>query len=312
MNPIQRFGAFFGRIIMQTRGSIGGSRNVFVKLKGQAKDDLVFPTFGGKLMNPFLGPAKFFAGDLFEFRLDENGVNPELYLLKTYEVVSASGTTVNILRDNFRHKPFVGDVLMVAPDELGGNGKAVTVTAVTETTVTPSTVTYDVWQLTVSSTLGSLDNGVVLVEAEEAGENKPMLVKMVNSVAPSDGDMVFAPDTTSNEGYDGPRSYYSPALGGLMYTSKMSPIPNCVKKLNKSNINGWFKIGYYGMLDQNTENLLTTVKLLRQEGAADPTTATVGMLGSIYVNTTDNGVFVCNAISGGATPSYTWSEVTVS
>jgi hypothetical protein len=312
MNPIQRFGAFFGRIIMQTRGSIGGSRNVFVKLKGQAKDDLVFPTFGGKLMNPFLGPAKFFAGDLFEFRLDENGVNPELYLLKTYEVVSASGTTVNILRDNFRHKPFVGDVLMVAPDELGGNGTAVTVTAVTETTVKPSTVTYDVWQLTVSSTLGSLDNGVVLVEAEEAGENKPMLVKMVNSVAPSDGDMVFAPDTTSNEGYDGPRSYYSPALGGLMYTSKMSPIPNCVKKLNKSNINGWFKIGYYGMLDQNTENLLTTVKLLRQEGAADPTTATVGMLGSIYVNTTDNGVFVCNAISGGATPSYTWSEVTVS
>lgn len=312
MNPIQRFGAFFGRIVMQTRGSIGGSRNVFVKLKGQAKDDLVFPTFGGKLMNPFLGPAKFFAGDLFEFRLDENGVNPELYLLKTYEVVSASGTTVNILRDNFRHKPFVGDVLMVAPDELGGNGTAVTVTAVTETTVKPSTVTYDVWQLTVSSTLGSLDNGVVLVEAEEAGENKPMLVKMVNSVAPSDGDMVFAPDTTSNEGYDGPRSYYSPALGGLMYTSKMSPIPNCVKKLNKSNINGWFKIGYYGMLDQNTENLLTTVKLLRQEGAADPTTATVGMLGSIYVNTTDNGVFVCNAISGGATPSYTWSEVTVS
>lgn len=312
MNPIQRFGAFFGRVIMQTRDSIGGSRNVFVKLKGQAKDDLVFPTFGGKLMNPFLGPAKFFAGDLFEFRLDENGVNPELYLLKTYEVVSASGTTVNILRDNFRHKPFVNDVLMVAPDEIGGNGKAVTVTAVTETTVKPSTVTYDVWQLTVSSTLGNLDKGVVLVEAEAAGDNKPMLVKMVNSVAPSDGDMVFAPDTTSNDGYDGPRSYYSPALGGLMYTSKMSPLPNCVKKLNKSNINGWFKIGYYGMLDQSTENLLTTVKLLRQEGAADPTTATVGMLGSIYVNTTDNGVFVCNAISSGDTPSYTWSEVTVS
>lgn len=245
MNPIQRFGAFFGRVLMQTRGSIGGSRNVFVKLKGQAKDDLVFPTFGGKLMNPFLGPAKFFAGDLFDFRLDSNGANPELYLLKTYEVVSASGTTVNILRDNFRHKPFVGDVLMVAPDEIGGNGTAVTVTAVTETTVKPSTVTYNVWQLTVSSTLGNLDKGVVLVEAEEAGENKPMLIKMVNSVAPSDGDMLFTPDGVTNEGYDGPRAHFSPALGGLMYTSKMSPLPACVKALNRSHINGWFKIDYY-------------------------------------------------------------------
>lgn len=245
MNPIQRFGAFFGRVIMQNRGSIGGSRNVFVKLKG-IKDQMVEPTFGGKLMNPFLGPAKFFAGDLFEFRLDENGVNPELYLLKTYEVVSADSTTVNIYRDAFRHKPFVGDVLMVEPSAIGGTGKAVTVTAVTETTVTISTTTYPVWQLTLSAAFTSdPTKGKVLVEAEEAGDTKKMLVKAINAVAPSDGDMVFAPDTTSNEGYDGPRSYYSPALGGLMYTNKMSPLPACVKALNRSNINGWFKIDYY-------------------------------------------------------------------
>lgn len=247
MNAIQRFGAFFGRVIMQTNGSIGGSRNVFVKLKGQGKDDLVFPTFGGKLMNPFLGAAKFFAGDLFEYRLDSNGINPELYLLKTYEVASASGTTVNIIRNNFRHIPFVGDVLMVAPQTIGGTGTAVTVTAVTETTVTISSKTYDVWQLTVSATLGSLNMGTILVEAEEAGSDKEMLVKVVNACAPSDGDMIFVTDTVTNSGYDGPRYHYTPAIGGLMYISKMSPMPQCVLNLNPSRVNGWFRLDAFNM-----------------------------------------------------------------
>lgn len=243
----RHLGGFLGRTIAQRRGSVGANRDVFVMLKG-IKNELVFPTFGGEIKNPFKGvTAKFFAGDLMEFRTNEKGVRPSIYLLKTFEVLSASGTTAYIKRDGFRHKPFVGDILMVAPDVIGGTGTAVTVSAVTETTLTPSTTTYNVWQLTLSSTLGSLNDGTILVEAEEAGENKAMLVKNINSCAPSDGDFNFVPNTGDADDYDGARYLYTPALGGLMYIHKMSPMPDCVKALNRCNVNGWFKVDAFNM-----------------------------------------------------------------
>ena len=45
-------GVFRGRKTIQKSGSIGGSRAVFVKLQGN-KNELVYPTFGGFLKNPF-------------------------------------------------------------------------------------------------------------------------------------------------------------------------------------------------------------------------------------------------------------------
>ena len=45
-------GVFMGRTLIQEKGSIGGSRFVFVKLQG-VKNELVFPTFGAILQNPF-------------------------------------------------------------------------------------------------------------------------------------------------------------------------------------------------------------------------------------------------------------------
>ena len=82
-------GYFGGRSLVQKKGSKGGARNVFVKLD-DIKDDLVFPTFGGQVMNPFPGAAKIYAGDLMEFRTEEDGLKGKVYILKTYEVVSAS------------------------------------------------------------------------------------------------------------------------------------------------------------------------------------------------------------------------------
>jgi hypothetical protein len=161
---------------------------------------------------------------------------------------------VNVLRDGFLHKPFVGDVLMKAPDTIGGEGTAVTVTAVSPTTVEVSNVTYDVYALTTSANIASsLSKDDILVEAEEAGSNKKMLVKNINAVADCDADMMFedVADTsaigTDNEDYVDARYLYTPALGGLMYTHKMSPLPQCVLNLNRSNVNGWFKVNYYGM-----------------------------------------------------------------
>lgn len=224
-------GAFRGRKLVQTSGEIGGARSVFVKVKG-IKNELVYPTFGGKIMNPPKGNGfGFYAGDLFEFRTDENGVKPEVYLLKTYLVHSVSGNVVNIVNDGYKHKPFAGDKLGVAPEEVGGNMTAATISKVEVATIDG----VKVWACTFGSSINA-EEGDILVEADE---NNKMLVKNVNAVADCDGSMLSA---EGEDEFDGARYYYTPALGGIMYTKKMSPMPACVLKLNQAKINGWFQI----------------------------------------------------------------------
>ena len=312
------YGYFRGRVLVQKQGSIGGYRSVFVKLK-ELHNELVYPTFGGIIMNPFKGRAKFFAGDLLEFRTNDKGVRPEVYILKTFKVVSASSTTVNVLRDGYLHKPFVGDVLMKAPSVIGGTGTAVTITAVSPTTVTVSDVTYDVYALTTSANIASsLSKDDILVEAEEAGNNKKMLVKNINAVADCDADMMFddvantANIGTSDEDFVDARYLYTPALGGLMYTHKMSPMPQCVLNLNRSNVNGWFKVNYYDMRSIPDTNFVNkaVAGLTPIIASADPTTSTVGVVGQFALGTTSGDLFMCTAISSGSTPTYTWTKLT--
>lgn len=223
---------FRGRKTIQSNGTIGGARAVFVKLQGN-KNELVYPTFGGYIKNPFKGAAKFFAGDLFEYRTDADGLHPELYLLKTYKVVSVSGATVNILNDGFKHVPFVGDKLGVAPEEIGGSMTAQTVTEVKKAVVNGK----NVWAVTFGTALSAKADDI-LVEADSEGK---MMVKNVNAVAPTDGAMLDIP-ASDDEDFDGARYSYTPALGGIMYITKMSPVPACVLKLNKSAVNGWYQV----------------------------------------------------------------------
>lgn len=246
MNSENYVGVFRGRKTIQRRGTIGGARSVFVKLQGN-KNELVYPTFGGYIKNPFKGASKLFAGDLIEYRTDENGENPEIYILKTYEVVSVSGSTVNILNDGYKHKPFVGDKLGVAPDEIGGEMTAYTVVAVANATVDGKkvwAVTFDV-AVTVAEGDETEEEGDALAEAGdvlvEADEDGNMIVQNINAVAPTDLDMLDVP-ATGDEDFDGARYSYTPALGGIMYINRMSPMPKCVLDLNKSNINGWYQV----------------------------------------------------------------------
>ena len=230
INEVQ-IGAFRGRKLIQQRGEVGGAKSVFVKLQG-IKNELVYPTIGGQIKNPFKGAAKMFAGDLCEYRTNEKGVKPEVYILKTYLVESVSGNTVNIVRDSYKHIPFVGDVLGVAPEEIGGAVEGATVNAVAKAKVG----NIDVWALTMSGAV-TASKGDVLVEAKDGN----MVVKAINGVIDADCDMLDAP-ATGDEDFDGARYLYTPALGGIMYTHKMSPVPACVLKLNQSPINGWFQI----------------------------------------------------------------------
>lgn len=227
-----QYGAFRGRKLVQTSGEIGGARSVFVKVKG-IKNELVYPTFGGPIKNPFKGAAKFFAGDLMEFRTNDKGVRPEVYILKTYLVESVSGSVVNIVRDGYKHIPFVGDSIGVAPEQIGGEMTAATITKVEKAKVGE----VNVWACTMSSAVSAV-KGDILVEADAEGK---MLVKAINAVADSDGDMLDAP-ATGAEDFEGARYHYTPALGGIMYIHKMSPVPACVLAVNQSKINGWFQV----------------------------------------------------------------------
>lgn len=229
-----QIGAFRGTTLIHKEGTIGGAKDVFVKLKG-IQNELTYYPIGGNIQNPFKGSAKFFAGDLFEYRTDDNGKNPKVFLLKTYLVESASGTTLNLVKDGYKHTPFVGDKIGVAPVEVGGDMTVVTITEVKEANVG----NVKVWQCTTNSAL-TTQKGDILTEADA---NDKMMVKNINGVADCDGDLVYAP-ASGNEEFDGARYHYVPAMGGVMYINKMSPVPACVLKLNQSIVNGWFKIQF--------------------------------------------------------------------
>lgn len=229
-------GILLGRSIVSVGKTHGGARFVFVPLD-QIANGTVFVPFGGKLQNPFPGAAKAFAGDLFDYRTDDKAENPKLYLLKTYEVVAANGTAVSIARDGFRHIPFVGDKLGVAPAEIGGAMTAGNVIAVTKTTVDGQKV----WTLTFDADIHA-NKGDVLVEAD--GENN-MLIKQINTLTPNDLDFVWsnAADPDGEDEFEDARYIIPVVLGGIMYTHRMSVLPECVKKLNPSKVNGWFVVG---------------------------------------------------------------------
>lgn len=237
-------GFLAGRALIQAHGEIGGLRYVFVKLIGASKDAFRAPTSGGKLLNPFKGNAKIYAGDFMEYDPGIDGNNgATVKILKSYQVAKAVGetdTSVLIVRDGYKHIPFVGDNIMVAPETLDGTGKAVTVTAVEATTEAGA----DVWKLTLSAAIGAVGKDAVLVEAEAAGDDKKPMVTNPNSYAQCDYDFLFSP-STGDPFEDGARYMITPFLANddtVMYIDRMSPIPPAIKALNKSRVNGWFHL----------------------------------------------------------------------
>ena len=308
--PTYPNGVFMGTTMLQSHQTIGGGKSVFVKLQG-VKNDLVFPTHGGQLANPFKGKAKIFAGDLMEYRPNENGIHPAIYLLKTYKVKSQASTKVVIYKDGFKHVPFVGDVLMKAPTEIGGKGKAYAISAI------------DLdgdgnWELTFTNALDSVSDGDVLVEAEESGANKAMLVKRINCVAPCDYDCFYNPASGDSD-FDGARYLMTPALSGLMYVNRMSPLPACVARINKCDIPGWFKVDGLAAaegavasvveLQAEVDALTAELAIMVQSGSTAPTTSTKGKVGSVYTVTGTGALYSCTAVGSGATPTYTWTKM---
>lgn len=236
-------GVFHGTVLVQAHGEIGGTRNVFVKLQSSAKNGLVYPTIGGVLKNPFKGNAKIFAGDLIEYDPGiETDSGATVKVMKTYQVAASatSAQTVQIVRDGFKHIPFVGDFIMVAPTKIDGTGTAVTVTGVEAKT---DSTNGDVWELSLSAAI-TAKKGDVLVEASAGTGTVKAVVTNPNAYAPSDADFVYNP-AASNDDFEGARYLFTPCLadpGTILYKCKMSPTPASVLAMNKSNVPGWFAI----------------------------------------------------------------------
>jgi len=229
-----------GRTLIQGHGEIGGHRHVLVKLQMSGKDVQVFPTIGFNVKNPFKGFARAFEGTLGEYKIDGTG-----YILKTYAVAKATSaatdTTIYLKRSGYDMIPFVGDVLMVAPDTLDGTGTAVSVTAVEKAT---DTTAGDVWKVILSDALGALTTDSVLTEGSEAGDSVKPMVTNINAFFPNDYDFCFTPASGDTD-FEGARYNISICLAmgqAYMYTDRMQPLSAAMKKVSTSKVDGWFLI----------------------------------------------------------------------
>lgn len=145
-----------GATIIQTEGKVGGTRYVFAGLEALIKNAFVHPPIGGKLVNPFKGQAKIYAGDLIEhdlgFTAGNEGPGATIKILKAYGVAKATAaptdTDIYIVRNGFVHIPFPGDAIMIGQKDFKTKAKGVTVSAVEAMT---DETAGDVWKVTLSA-----------------------------------------------------------------------------------------------------------------------------------------------------------------
>lgn len=218
---------YAGGVLVQASGKVGGSRHVFLEFLTSGKNVLVKDPISYVIANPFKGFAKLYAGDLLQC----DPATKKAYILKVYKVnaaVAAAATEVQIVRDGYTHRPFVGDVLMVAPSEASGTGTAVTVTAVTKSD--------GYWTVTLSAALGALEKGAILVEGDVAGDSAKPVVTKPNRFTATDLDFAYSPveDEDTNEGARYLYTPYYPTELAAMWKEKMSPMPAYIESLNKA------------------------------------------------------------------------------
>ena len=229
-----------GATIVQTEGKVGGTRYVFAGLEALIKNAFVHPPIGGKLVNPFKGQAKIYAGDLIEhdlgFSAGNEGPGATIKILKAYGVAknttASTDTDIYIVRNGFVHIPFPGDTIMVGQKDFKTKAKGVTVNAVEATT---DGTAGDVWKVTLSAALGTLKAGDVLVEAASAGESVLPMVTNPNCFAPNDNDFPYY--DAGGDKYHKPRTNINFCMLNpdcVMWLDRMGPVPPAVKAMNKS------------------------------------------------------------------------------
>lgn len=224
--------ANIGRLTYHGGGTWGGGKFVFVK--STDKPAPIRATNGMVIKNPFKYNGMTHQGDFAEYT-----VNGEGYLLKVFKAAKAVGATDTelwILNDGRSHQPEVGNIVMKAPTTLAGTGTAGKINSVE--VQTENGKEYFVCGITAAS-IGTIAIGDILVEAEEAGAGKSLLVKNPNSFLDVDYNFPIGMNVVAAQNI---KYTVSPILHETAWIERMSYIPAFMNTRNKSLVTGWFEL----------------------------------------------------------------------
>jgi len=210
----------------ETSRKVRGGKWVWVKdSNGESRKNVLL---GGTILNPNKGFGHLWAAQLVEYK---PGVG--CYIFRSFEVISASSTTINIKADGYSDAPEVGMLLMVAPNTATGTGQSAKVTAVSYDAANAKFVVTTDTALTASA-------GAILVEAAgtAASQSAEVLVKNPNTFIEADRDLL----PTEGYGFENANYSISTVHDKEAWVARMQPLPQYVLAKNRSYIDGIFWI----------------------------------------------------------------------
>lgn len=205
---------------------VRGGKWVWVKdSNGEQRGNVLL---GGTILNPNKGFGHLWAAQLVQYTPGEGCL-----IFRSFEAVSASGTSLVIKGDGYSDAPEIGMLLMVAPEDTETTGQSAEVTA----------VAYDetnaVFNVTLDTAL-TVSEGDILVEASgtEAAKDAEVLVPNPNTFIEADRDLM------PTEGYGVENANYaiSTVYNKQAWIARMQPLPLYVLAKNRSYIDGIFWI----------------------------------------------------------------------
>lgn len=222
MSQITNLAYFFER-----SRKVRGGRAVWVKdSNGENRKNVLL---GGTILNPNKGFGHLWAAQLVQYTPAEGCL-----IFRSFEAVSATGTSLVIKGDGYSDAPEVGQILMVAPDDVETTGQSAKVTV----------VEYDADNAQFNVTLDTaleVSEGDILVEAagDAADADATVLVPNPNTFIEADADLM----PTEGYGLDGTANYsISTVHDKEAWIVKMQPLPKYVLAKNRSYIKGIFWI----------------------------------------------------------------------
>ena len=233
----------------ETSRKVRGGKFVWVKdSNGEDRRNVLL---GGTILNPNKGFGHLWAGQLMQYTPGQGVYIFRSFAIKTDAAASATQYVIN--GDGFSDAPEVGMLVMVAPDALNVvTAEADTTSGEVTTTESEYTgqsakitaVVYDAanekFTITVDNTLGALEAGAILVEANgtAASASAKVLVPKPNIWNEADRDLL------PTEGYGIENANYSASgvYDKQAWIARMQPLPKYVLANNKSLIDGIYWI----------------------------------------------------------------------
>lgn len=208
-----------------------GGKWVWVKdSNGEQRNNVLL---GGTILNPKKGFDHLYAAQLVQYT---PGAGCLIFRsFKVNSAASSSATTIYLDGDGYGDVPEAGMLLMAAPNTATGTSASAMVTNVEFDKNTSR------FAVTLSSPLGELAEGTILVEAqgEGASQNATPLVPNPNTFIEADRDLM----PTEGFGIDGTANYsISTVYNKQAWIARMQPLPAYVLEKNRSYIEGIFWI----------------------------------------------------------------------